>query len=124
MADYGSGHWYTDEGVAKHWQEDGKKTTLRHARKQNLFPSVSGILGMISNDFLNNWKTENHIRIAYQNKAKKGESEDNYIKRVKGMAYSQQGDILDFGTRTHAAIELINNHYIDEQQGVTGKAEG
>tara|TARA_Y100001937_G_scaffold52606_1_gene72742 strand:- start:1021 stop:1383 length:363 start_codon:yes stop_codon:yes gene_type:complete len=116
MPDYGSGHWYTEEGEARHWQEDGKRTTLRHARSQNLFPSVSGILGMISNDFLNSWKIDNHLKLAFCNRPKMKDTEEAYLRRIRGMAGEEQGQILDFGTRTHAALEAINNHYLDEQR--------
>jgi hypothetical protein len=116
MADFGSGHWYTSDGKPKHWQKDGKKTTLRHARTQNLSPSVSAIIGVISNDFLNSWKIGKHLEFAYAHKPWKNETQSDYVQRVKRMARSEQGETLDFGTRTHAALEAINKYYIDEQR--------
>jgi len=38
-----SGHWYDRDGAPRHWQESGKKTTLAHARKQDLAMSVTSI---------------------------------------------------------------------------------
>jgi hypothetical protein len=37
-------HWYDHQGNPRHYQPDGKATTLRHARKQDLSPSTTGVL--------------------------------------------------------------------------------
>ena len=119
MADFGSGHWYTSDGKAKHWQEDGKPTNLRHARKQNLFPSVSAIIGVVAKDWLVIWKVNEHLKRAYSHKPYANESEEDYVKRIKRMVSSDQGETLEFGTKIHAAIETINKHYIDEQESTS-----
>ena len=123
MADTGSGHWYTSEGEARHWQEDGKKTTLRHARKQNLYPSVSGILGVVANEGLMKWKIDNHIKLAMANRPLMHEDEKAYVRRMRKLANTEQGKTLDFGTNIHASIEKINDYLLDEQNGLIQKTE-
>lgn len=117
----GSGHWYTLEGEARHWQEGGKRTTLRHARKQNLFPSVSGILGVVNNEFLGNWRIENHLRLAYHNPRRQREWETDYIKRIKRLARQDRDSILEFGTQVHANIEKILLHILEQRKGYVGR---
>ena len=55
-----SGHWYTQEGEPMYTiiGANGKErnTTLRDAKKENLVPSVTTILGMIAKPSLENWK--------------------------------------------------------------------
>lgn len=123
MADAGSGHWYTSDGEARHWQEDGKRTTLRHARKQNLYPSVSGILGIIANAGLEKWKIDTHIKLAMANRPKFEEDEKTYVRRIRRLANADRDDILEFGSRIHEAIEKINDYYIDEHDGIVPTAE-
>ncbi len=62
-----SQHWYTMQAEACHWQEDGKPTTLRHARRQNLVPSVSSVLGVIEKPQLSKWKADEMVRHCLQN---------------------------------------------------------
>lgn len=49
------GHFYTQDGKPCHYQPDGSDTTLRHARKQNLVPSVTTITDIIKNEGLQHW---------------------------------------------------------------------
>ena len=53
-----SGHWYTQEGEPMYTiiGANGKErnTTLRDAKKENLVPSVTTILGMIAKPSLEN----------------------------------------------------------------------
>lgn len=66
------GHWYKhDNGVwtAVHqvYKVDGSgltNTTLAHARKMNLFPSVTGITGVIDAPAINNYRVDQAIKSA------------------------------------------------------------
>ena len=59
------GHWYTQEGKPCHWQEDGKDTTMRHARKQGLVPSVTGILDIMDKPGLTKYLVNQTLEAAY-----------------------------------------------------------
>lgn len=111
-----AGHWYTSDAEAKHWQEDGVATNLRHARKQNLYPSVSAIIGVIAKDWLEIWKVKEHLKKAHSNRPWRNESELDYIKRIRRMVRKEGDETLEFGSRVHAALETLNNHYINEQE--------
>lgn len=50
------GHWYKQDGTPCYFQPDGKDTTLRHARQQNLVPSVSEIINIIASPGLEIYK--------------------------------------------------------------------
>ena len=111
-----SQHWYTMQAEACHWQEDGKPTTLRHARKQNLVPSVSSVLGVIEKPQLTKWKADEMVRHCLQNPHVEGEPERDYINRIHGAAKSSKSEILEFGTRVHHGIEMYNLGTYDEQE--------
>jgi len=109
-------HWYTLTGEACHVQPDGKNTTLRHARKQNLVPSVSGILGMVEKTHLTKWKCDQMVRKCIENPHIAGEDERDYIDRIHGYNKIDQHQILDFGNRLHKAIEEFNLGKFDESK--------
>jgi len=109
-------HWYTLTGEACHVQPDGKNTTLRHARKQNLVPSVSGILGMVEKTHLTKWKCDQMVKKCIENPHIAGEDERDYIDRIHGYAKIDQHKILDFGNRVHKAIEEFNLGKFDESK--------
>ena len=111
------GHWYKHDGTACHFQGDGKRTTLREARKQNLYPSVSGIIGLLANDGLDVWRVNTHILIAADNRRKYEEEDKDYVRRIRGIAGRDKDAILDFGTGVHDGIEQINNWFIKEHSG-------
>ena len=101
-------HWYTLAGEACHRQPDGKATTLREARTQNLVPSVSGIIGLIERPHLTKWKCDNMIKTTLKNPYVPGEPEQDYITRIHGYANIDKQKTLDFGSRVHKAIEEYN----------------
>ena len=109
-------HWYTLTGEACHVQPGGKPTTLREARKQNLVPSVSGVLGVIEKPHLTKWKCDRMVRKCLENPHIAGEPEQDYIDRVHGYAKIDQHEILDFGNRVHKAIEEFNLNKFDESK--------
>jgi len=102
------GHWYTKEGHAQHWQENGKPTTLREARKENLFPSVTTILDVLNKQGLNEWKTREAIKTASVTPRGEVETEYNYLKRVMAISYETTRGAADFGTEFHREAEKVN----------------
>jgi hypothetical protein len=106
MADYASegGHWYNRDGEPC-YEINGKKTTLREARKLKLYPSVTTIIGMAAKPGLEAWKTDQTILACLTMPKIEGESEQDYIKRLKEDAKSQAKVAADKGTEIHGYIE-------------------
>lgn len=109
-------HWYTMTGEACHFQPNGKPTTLKDARKQNLVPSVSGVLGMIEKPHLTTWKCDQLIRKCMHNPRIADETDQAYIDRMHGLSNLDKNHILDFGNRVHHAIEQFNLGEFDESK--------
>jgi len=103
------GHWYTASGSPLHTQPDGKNTTLRHARKQDLYPSVTTLLGILDKPQLTKWKCDKCIEEAYYKRPLEDEDLQGYKNRIHHNLKGEQGEILDFGTRVHNQIEDYNN---------------
>ena len=106
-----SDHWYHVDGTAAHVQPsaDGKRmvpTTLTHARRLRLLPSVTTILNVIDKPQLTAWRVRNALRYAYQTPPDAGEGADAYVARVEALATAQTTTAAaDEGSRIHAAIE-------------------
>ncbi len=88
---------------------------LREARKQDLVPSVTTIIGdTINKEFLNKWKIDRHIDIAAYNPpldAYTGDLE-SYRIAIKD-AFNQDTTAVDFGNEVHKALEdYIPKHKI------------
>ena len=106
-------HWYSTGGLPVHVQPDGKNTTLRHARKQNLLPSVTTLIGQLEKPQLSKWKADKCIAESFNNPPREGEAVRDYQNRIHQSLKDEQTDILDFGTRIHKAIEDVNNGTFD-----------
>ena len=101
------GHWYDFDGNPRHWQEDGKDTTLRHARKQNLLPSVTTIIGILDKPALTNWKVDQAVMAALTLPKRDDESLDEFMSRAKRDAMVEAAKARDRGSEIHDAIEII-----------------
>ena len=119
MKTHTGGHWYTADGEARHWQDDGKKTTLRHARKQNLYPSVTTVIKEINNEFINGWRVKTATLRAKANPAFQNESDNMYLLRINVLNRDEKSTVLEFGTRIHAALEKVNHHFQNEARKAT-----
>ena len=109
-------HWYTISGLPAHTQPGGKNTTLRHAREQNLMPSVTSIIGQLDKPQLSKWKEDKFITASFDNPPFEGESVQDYKGRIHQIIKDEQTGILDFGTKVHKAIEDVNNGTFDESK--------
>lgn len=104
-----SGHWYDREGndaytiIGKNGNE--RPTTLADARKLNLVPSVTTIINLMASPALNNWIAENLLMSALTTDRKEGESEAEYIARIKTDAKEQSEKAKENGTRIHALVQ-------------------
>lgn len=108
-----SGHWYTTEGQPCHTQPDGKKTTLRHARKQNLLPSVTSILSIIPKHTVDDWRVEQAVLATMQCMVQEGASNltaQEMMAKVASRLEDATSVGRKFGTEMHSVIEYINKN--------------
>lgn len=111
-----SDHWYNDEGVPQHFRADGRPTTLREARKENLYPSATTINGILDKPQLTKWIKEQVGKAAFHNPPIEGEEPEGYCKRINNLAYRETSQAADYGTRFHAAAEnYFNGEKLDEE---------
>jgi len=104
-------HWYTAEGQPLHEvrnaKDDGTRaTTLRDARKLNLYPSVTTILRVMDKPALMKWKMQQAVLSAIRNARTADESEEYWMKRVLAGADDETSQAADLGSRIHDALEL------------------
>ena len=92
-------HWVTG---ANGNQRD---TTLRDARKLNLFPSVTGILDLIAKPALTNWLIDQNILAALTIPRVDGESDEKLCRRIKHDGREEGKAAAQVGTDIHDAIE-------------------
>lgn len=98
-------HWYTPQGEARHFI-NGRATTLRDARKENLLPSVTTILGILDKPALTNWKLKQVTEACWDC----GDWEEDYNAYHKEMLNRALGpDVtgVDRGGEIHDCNETI-----------------
>ena len=104
-----SGHWYTQKGDPMYTiiGANGKErnTNLRDAKKENLVPSVTTILGMIAKPALENWKIDQALKSALTLEQYEGESLKSFTYRCKDDSKSIGIKAAKEGTKIHAMIE-------------------
>ena len=116
----GGGHWYTNTGQARHTMKtksgSERNTTLRDARKHGLYPSVTTLLGLFAKPGLDRWIKDQLLRIAFENRAKDGESYEDYANRCLVAQEKPVEQAASFGTKVHDAIEayFTGQHIPDE----------
>jgi hypothetical protein len=99
MAKGSGGHWYNQQGEADYGGD------IRRAKKLNLLPSPSGILGILDKYNLNKWKVEMAILAAFTLPRKDGEQDDAFIARVQEDMYKPSETAMDLGTELHEMAE-------------------
>lgn len=121
MADYASeqGHWYDKEGnpcyTYKNAKGEEKNTTLREARKFGYYPSVTQIIRLAAAPGLEMWKQEQTILACLTLPKIEGESEADFIKRLREDSKAQAKQAAEKGTEIHGLIEQgFKSHFIDE----------
>jgi len=115
-------HWYNDKGEACHTCKGatGKtvNTTIVQARKLGLYPSVSGILGVLAKPGLLNWQYRQITDACYDEPAvsmtwryedtgtlEHDYTKDEYSREMVKNAFKQVKDAADAGTLIHNALE-------------------
>jgi hypothetical protein len=116
-----SSHWYQADGtpvfrVRRAGNEGDRPTTLADARKLNLFPSVTGILGVLDKPGLEKWKIDQALETSLRLPKQEEESLDYWCRRVRSAASEQVGEAADLGTAVHAALEaaMVGEPYKEE----------
>lgn len=104
-----SGHWYKRDGTTCYTLtgKNGKtrNTTLRDARKLELVPSVTEIMKVMAKPGLERWKQEQVKLSALTLPRIKGETLDEFSRRIDSDASKQALDAQKLGTGIHGAIE-------------------
>lgn len=117
MSDYASesGHWYDSDGTPRYTivgaNGNERPTTLRDARKLNLYPSVTTITGCAAAPGLERWKAEQLMHAALTLPQMEGEPEADWVRRVWDDSREQARAAAERGKLIHAAIE---RHYRGE----------
>lgn len=120
-------HWYYPDGRPCYEvpKADGKgttPTTLRHARKMGLLPSVTTILRILDKPALTAWKIEQAVLAVMTTPRLAGEPDDKFIERVLKTDKEQDKErdaAAQLGTDVHAAIEdALTGHTIRQDLAV------
>jgi hypothetical protein len=106
-----STHWYTRDGRAMHTVKDkrgnDRATTLRDARKLDLLPSVTAVLGIIAKEQLVAWKIEQALLSALTLPRMENEPLDSYAQRVVEDSQDRTNTAMEFGTDFHAGAQRV-----------------
>jgi hypothetical protein len=104
-----SSHWYTKTGKSAYQVEaktgEMRATTLRDARKMDLVPSVTTILGVAAKPALNTWLQTQVLLSALTLPRNPNEPEKDWLERVMADSKVQGRQAADRGTAIHGIIE-------------------
>ena len=116
-----SNHWYTREGFPMYTVEakngSQRATTLRDARKMNLVPSVTTILGAAAKPALIAWMQKQVLLAALTLPRRPDEPEKEYIDRIISDSKEQGRSAADAGTEIHTAVQgFYEGTVVDKHQ--------
>ena len=104
-----SSHWYTKTGESAYQVEakngEMRATTLRDARKLDLVPSVTTILGVAAKPALNTWLQTQVLLSALTLPREPNEPEKDWLERVMADSKVQGKQAAERGTAIHGVIE-------------------
>jgi len=92
-------HWYKRDG------QPAYGATLREARKQDLLPSVTTVLGVLAQPGLEAWKQEQAVLAALTLPRVDGEGLDEFAKRVIADSREYSKNAAAKGDELHAVME-------------------
>jgi hypothetical protein len=112
------GHWYSASGEPKYTivgaNGNERPTTIRDARKLGYRPSVTTVCKVKASPGLEVWKIDQAVMAALTATRRDGESDQDFIARIKREAQEQAFKAADFGTKVHGAIEKhYRGEYVD-----------
>ena len=104
-------HWYTETGRPAHEQlrnddRGTRPTTIRDAKAQRLYPSVTSVLGIFAKPGLETWKIKQAILAAGENPRQPAETPEYWTQRVMDAAFAQVEAAADLGSGIHEALDL------------------
>jgi hypothetical protein len=104
-----AGHWYAEDGTPRYTMigANGKErpTTLRDARKFDLFPSVSGIMAGAASPGLTQYYINQAMDAALTLPRLDGESLDAFKRRALADSKEHANKARDLGSLIHGCIE-------------------
>ena len=112
-------HWYYPDGreCFEVPSADGKKmvkTTIVHARKLGLYPSVTTVLKILDKPEIDTWRVERAIKASLASVRRPGERIKQFIARILEVAQSKSKRAMNFGGDLHSYIEgLITGNTFD-----------
>ena len=92
-------HWYRADGTPAYGSD------MRTARKENLYPSVTSVIGVLAKPGLEAWKQEQAIMAALTLPMYEGESYEAFARRVVEDSREQSQKAADIGTTLHDVAE-------------------
>lgn len=119
-------HYYTAKGEPRHTQPTKKgaknperPTTMKDAKAQGLFPSVTEYIRLLANPGIERYKMLNLAKVCYESMPVYDETVEEWSAAVLEKSTKDAGDAADLGSSIHAAIEsyYVHGHY-DEQWAV------
>lgn len=124
-------HWYDTDGRPAYevLSKAGypRPTTLSDARKFGYVPSVTTVLAVLDKPALTTWLVEQGILAALTLPRVVGESEREFLERVRADGKAQAKAAAEEGTRIHDAIEdafkgrMVPPKYVPHVDGVMRK---
>ena len=100
-----SAHWYGPNAEPRH------DATLREARKETLYPSVTSVLSIKEKPLLTNWKIGQMVAQALTMTRNPGENDYMFLKRVEEADKIERAKAPDLGTAVHAELaRYITTH--------------
>lgn len=105
-----SQHWYDRSGKPAYEQRTAgggvRPTDLRDARRLGLVPSVTTVLSVLAKPALTNWLVEQGIMAALTLPRVDGESERDFLARIREDSKAQTRAAAEEGNRIHDACEM------------------
>lgn len=104
-----AGHWYFETGEPAYTylnaKGEEKNTTLREARKLNLYPSVTTVSRVVSAPALEQYKVRQGILAALTLPRRPMETDDEFISRILSDSKEEAKSAAATGEDGHAALE-------------------
>ena len=101
-------HWYSSAGTPEHFRgPNGSATTLREARKLNLYPSVTTVIDVLAKPGLEVWKRRQAVLAALTLPKLPDEPSDAFLARIDADAAREAKEAAEHGSAIHAAVEAM-----------------
>jgi len=101
-------HWYSSTGTPEHFRgPNGSSTTLREARKLNLYPSVTTVLDVLAKPGLEVWKRRQAVLAALTLPRMPDEPSEDLLARIDADASREAKEAAEHGSAIHQAVEAM-----------------